>query len=272
MHGGHHRIDVEWLALAAGLKPAIRITATALEASHVAARFQQLGAAVATARGPVGVHRHEQTLVYVARTAGDAASLRAAERPLLAPHLPARDKAYYAGQLGLRLGYPRCCVDAFTARVLRGPGRLRPGDRDGAHEDYVAARDALLPLAGRPDWRLNNLLLRQHLRLVTFEPCRYDCAAALAIAAPLWQIVESQHAAAAPVLRASLQRPLVLAATGARAWVVGAADRITAAEPPRERPGAPADPLDQALAARLLSLGRTEPTDPPPLFLDFSPA
>lgn len=269
MHGGHLRIDVEWLALAAGLKPAIRVAATALEASHVAARFQQLGAAVVTARGPVGVHRHEQTIVYVARAAGEAASLRAAERPLLAPHLPPRDKAYYAGELGLRLGYPRCCVDAFTARVLRGPGKLRAGDRDVVHEDYVAARDAQV---ARPDWRLNNLLLRQHLRLVTFEPCRYDCAAALAIAGPLWQIVAAQHAEAAPVLRASLQRPLVLAATGARAWVAGAVDRITAAEPPRERPGAPADPLDQALAARLLSLGRPGPDDPPPLFLDFSPA
>lgn len=268
MHGGHHRIDVEWLALAAGLKPAIRIAANALEASHVAARFQQLGAAVVTARGPVGVHRHEQTIVYVARTAGEAASLRAAERPLLAPHLPARDKAYYAGELGLRLGYPRCCVDAFAARVLRGPGKLRPGDRDGAHEDYVAARDARV---ARPDWRLNNLLLRQHLRLLTFEPCRYDCAAALALAAPLLAIVESHHPEAAPVLKASLQRPLALAATGARAWVAGAPDRLTAAEPPRERPGAPADPADQAWAARLLALGQLGPGDPPPLWLDFTP-
>ena len=267
MHGGQHRIDVEWLALAGGIKPAIRVASSALEATAIAARFQKLGAAVATARGPVGVHRHEQTLVYVARTAGEAASLRAAERPLLAAHLPARDKAYYAGELGLRLGYPRCCVDAFTARVLRGPGKLRAGDRDAVHEDYVAARDAQV---ARPDWRLNNLLLRQHIRLVTFEPCRYDCAAALAIAGPLWQLVEAQQPAAAPVLRASLQRPLVLVAAGARAWVAGAADRITAAEPPRERPGAPADPLDQALAARLVSLGKTEPTDPPPLWLDFT--
>lgn len=272
MHGGHHRIDVEWLALSAGLKPAIRITASALEASQIAARFQRLGAAVATARGPVGVHRHEMTLVYVARTAGEAASLRAAERPLLAGHLPARDKAYYCGELGLRLGYPRCCIDVFTARVLRGPGKLRMGDRDAVHEDYVAARDALLPLGGaRPDWRLNNLLLRQHLRLITFEPCRYDCGAALAIAEPLLRVVHAHNAEAAPVLCASLQRPLVLAASGARAWVAGTAARISGAEPPRERPGGPADPADAALAARLLTVGRTEPADPPPLLLDFTP-
>ncbi len=272
MHGGQHRIDVEWLALAGGIKPAIRVASSALEATAIAARFQKLGAAVATARGPVGVHRHEQTLVYVARTAGEAASLRAAERPLLAAHLPARDKAYYAGELGLRLGYPRCCVDAFAARVLRGPGKLRTGDRDAVHEDYVAARDALLPLAGgRPDWRLNNLLLRQHIRLVTFEPCRYDCASALAIAAPLLKIVDAHHPEAAAVLRASLQRPLALASTGARAWVAGDAARITAAEPPRERPGAAPDPADAGLAARLLVLGRIAPADPPTLLLDFTP-
>lgn len=269
MHGGHQRVDVEWLALAAGLKPAIRIAASAIEASRVAEHFQRLGAAVVTARGPVGVHRHEHTLLYVARTAGDAQSLRAAERPLLAAHLPARDKSYYAGQLGLRLGYPRCCVDAFAARVLRGPGKLRPGDRDSFHEDYVAARDALAP---RPDWRLNNLLLRHHLRLVTFEPCRYDCAAALAIAEPLLQIVARHHPDDLPALKASLQRPLAIDPSGARAWAARDGDRIVRAEPPREHPTAAADPADSAFAAKLLAAGRLPPGDPPPLWLDFTPA
>lgn len=268
MHGGHQRVDVEWLALAAGLKPAIRIAADALSASRVAEHFQRLGATVVTARGPVGVHRHEHTLLYVARTAADAQALRTAERPLLAAHVPAKDKAYYAGQLGLRLGYPRCCVDAFCARVLRGPGKLRPGDRDSFHEDYVAARDAAV---ARPDWRLNNLLLRHHLRLVTFEPCRYDCAAALALAEPLLGIIARHHPDDLPALRDSLQRPLVIDPTGARVWAARDGERIVRAEAPRERPGVAADPADSALAARLLSLARLPTSDPPPLWLDFTP-
>lgn len=272
MHGGYQRIDVEWLALAAGLKPAIRITATALEASAIAGRFQAMGAAVVTARGPVGVHRHAHTLVYVARTAADAAAARAAERPLLATHLPARDKAYYAGELGLRLGYPRCCIDAFTARVLRGPGKLRPGDRDSVHEDYVAAHDALV---ARPDWRLNNLLLRQHLRVITFEPCRYDCGVALDFAREIVRLIEAQDAASARVLEDRLKRPLVLTAAGARAWarLEGAEPaKIVAAEAPRaaDPRAAAADPADEALAARLLRLPLPELGDPPPLLLAFT--
>jgi hypothetical protein len=269
MHGGHQRIDVEWLALAAGLKPAIRIAATALEASAIAGRFQAMGAAVVTARGPVGVHRHEHTLVYVARTAADAAAARAAERPLLATHLPPRDKAYYAGELGLRLGYPRCCVDAFTARILRGPGKLRPGDRDSVHEDYVAAHDALVD---RPDWRLNNLLLRQHLRVITFEPCRYDCGVALAFAREVVRLIEAQDPASMRVLEDRLKRPLVLTAAGARAWARRDGARVVAAEAPRgvDPRAAPADPADEALAARLLRLTLPELGDPPPLLLAFS--
>ncbi|WAS95537.1 hypothetical protein [Nannocystis punicea] len=271
MHGGHQRIDVEWLALAAGLKPAIRIAATALEASAIAGRFQALGAAVVTARGPVGVHRHEHTLVYVARDPADAAAVRAAERPLLASHLPPKDKAYYAGELGRRLGYPRCCVDAFTARILRGPGKLRAGDRDSVHEDYVAAHDASV---AKPDWRLNNLLLRQHLRLVTFEPCRYDCGLAVAFAAEVLRLCQASDAPSAHVLTDRLQRPLVLTAAGARAWVRlerGASPRVVAAEAPRAGdPAARPDRDDEVLAARLPRVALADLGDPPPLLLDFS--
>jgi len=273
MHGGHQRIDVEWLALAAGLKPAIRIAATALEASAIAGRFQAMGAAVVTARGPVGVHRHEHTLVYVARTAGDAAAVRAAEKPLLSHALPARDKAYYAGELGQRLGYPRCCVEAFTARILRGPGKLRAGDRDSVHEDYVAAHDARV---ARPDWRLNNLLLRQHLRLVTFEPCRYDCGLALALASEVLRLAEASDGPSTHVLMDRLKRPLVLAATGARAWVrlerAATPAKIAAAEAPRSpEPTARPDPADEALGVRMLRAPLSELGDPPPMLLDFSP-
>lgn len=274
MHGGHHRVDVEWLALRAGLKPGIRIAATALEASQIAAHFQRLGATVVTARGPVGAHRHELTLLYVAREAAHAASLRAAERPLLQPQVPARDKAFHCKELGLRLGYPRCCIDAFAARVLRGPGRLRAGDRDAHHEDYVAARDAQV---ARPDWRLNNLLLRQNLRLITFEPCRYDCAAALAYAGGVLRIVAAVEPRALPGLQDSLQRPLALLPTGGRAWVSLAGGELVRAEAPRERPGAAAEPDDLAAAAHLTGAraSGTGPVagrgEPPPLLLDFTP-
>lgn len=286
MPGAEPRIDVEWLAFAAGLKPAIRIAAAADEADAIATRYRARGAAVVGARGLVGVERVEQVLLYIARTTSAAAAACAAEGPILVERAPADVKAEHARELGLRLGYPACCIDTFVDRVRRGFGRLAAGEHRRFDEDFVAAHDARAP---RCDWRLNHLLLRQHLRLVSFEPCRHDCAAGITFADAVAQVVAPVPGAAGLFER--LRRPLVITADGARAWVtlarapassglsptrldrrLASADAaLVAAEAPRGA-GVPPSPRDEALAARLLAVPLSRLGEPPPLLLDFSAA
>lgn len=264
------RVDSEWLALRAGLKPGLRLTAEPGEAAAIARRFRGFGCAVAIAQGPVGNHRQPQALLYVAWSATVAAGLCAAEKPLLDPQTSPRDKAFYTRELGLRLGYPPCCVDTFAAMVKAGDPRhaaTRP------HPDHVHAG---LAWTARPDWRLNCLLLRQHARLVSFAACRFDCPAAGEQAEAVRGEVSRHAAAALPVLEAMLRRPVVIDRDGGRAWVEIADGRVARAEAPREPPDGPTQAADEATAGRLVAaevgadgrlLARGEPA---PLLLDFS--
>ena len=271
-------IDTEGLALRAGQKPGLRISADAISAPDIAARYQSFGCSVALAHARVGRDRRPRVIIYVAPTAQAAIGLRAAERHLLGPHISDRDRAFFTRELGLRLGFPTCCVDAFSARILRGSGHLHAGDRDRHDDDFVAASDGWV---ARPDWRLNSLLMRQRARLISFTPCRLDCPAALALAIVLLRLVREHASAAAPVLEDMLRRPLAIGPTGARVWLRRAepgADltHVTGAEPPRELPGGAPDPDDAAharswssaeidAAGQLLGCG-----SPAPRFLDFA--
>lgn len=269
-------VDTEGLTLRAGLKPGLRISADALGAQDIAARYQRLGAAVALAHARVGRDRRPRVIVYVAATPQAAIGLRAAERPLLAGHLSDRDRAFYTRELGLRLGFPPCCVDAFSARVLRGRGHLHAGDRDRHDDDFVAASDGWV---ARPDWRLNSLLMRQRARLISFTPCRLDCPAARAQADAVHRLVREHAAAHAPVLEDMLRRPLVIGPTGARAWVrrdPPRGERIAAAEAPRELPDGQPDADDAAHARAWTGAGLDADGhlvgcgQPAPRLLDFS--
>lgn len=239
-------VDTEGLALRAGLKPGLRISADAIGAQDIAARYQSFGCAVALAHARVGRDRRPRVLVYVAPTAQAAVGLRAAEHHLLGPHLSDRDRAFYTRELGLRLGFPSCCVDAFSARILRGSGRLHAGDRDRHDDDFIAASDGWV---ARPDWRLNSLLMRHRARLISFTPCRLDCPAAAAQAAAIHRLVREHAGAHAPVLEDMLKRPLVIGPTGARAWVRLTADRIAAAEAPRDLSADPSADLSAGPSA-----------------------
>lgn len=266
------RVDTEWLALRAGLKPGLRITAAPHEAPAIARRFRGFGCAVAFANGPVGPGREPQALLYVAWSAAAAAGLCAAEKPMLDPQTSPRDKAFYTKELGLRLGYPPCCVAAFAAMVRAGDPRdaaTRP------HPDHSHARQAW---CAAPDWRLNCLLLRQHARLVSFAACRFDCAAAAAQAEAVHREVQRHAARTLPVLEAMLRRPLAIDRDGGRAWLEIADGRVVRAEAPREPPDGPTQVTDEASARRLVAaeigdegrlLARGEPA---PVFLDFSGA
>ena len=266
------RVDTEWLALRAGIKPGIRLTADVASAPAIAERYQRLGCSVVMTHGRIGLERRPRVLIYIGGTPQAANSLRAAEAHLLDPKTTPRDKAFFTREFGLRLGYPGCCIDAFAERTRRGGGHLRDGDRDRHDPDYVHVHDAWV---ARPDWRLNNLLLNHHLRLISFAPCRFDCASALAQAEAIRRLVAADTPSHLPVLEDRLRRPLVIAPDGARAWVCLAAGKLTAAEAPHA-PGEPCDPADLARApawpgAELTGDGRVLGRgDPAPRLLDFT--
>lgn len=263
------RVDTEWLALRAGLKPGLRLTAEPGDAPEIAARYRGFGCAVVLAEGPVGAGQRGQALIYAAATGQGAVGLRAAEKPLLDPQVTPRDKAFYTRELGLRLGYPACCVAAFAEMVRRGDPRhaaARP------HDDYVHARSAW---TARPDWRLNCLLLRQHARLVSFAACRFDCAAATEQAEAIRAEVQRCAPRALPVLEAMLRRPLAIDRDGGRAWLEIGEGRVVRAEAPREPPDGPTQALDVAAAQRLVGAGvgadgGLAGGEPAPVRLDFS--
>jgi len=116
-------------------------------------------------------------------------------------------------ELGRLLGYPRCCVDAFLARLVRGVTKRQSGEF--AHEDFVAAEDAA-SRTEQPLGRLNNLLVDRRLRLVPFYPCRYDCHVACAYADRADALVRRIHAAAGEALAAALTTSVFVGADGAR--------------------------------------------------------
>lgn len=211
------RMDVEWVAYAAGLKPAIRRTVDPAQAGASEARMRAAGAVVLRARETAVFGAREEVVLYVAPTEGAAAALRDAEATVLPGRVTAADIPAAHRAVGRALGFPACCVDAFCARVARGVDRLVAGGPGGFAEDYVAARSAWVP---RPDARVNPLLMRAGAQLVSFYPCRFDCPAAVAQAEALRGVIAARSAEAAGSLMATLSRSVVIAADGARAQVI----------------------------------------------------
>lgn len=241
------RLDVEWLAFSAGLKPAVRRTVDPARAEEVSARFTREGAAVLRADRHAVLGGREQVVLYIARSRDLAAALRDAESSVLPGHAPAGDVLAAHRAVGSSLGFPACCVDAFCVRLARGVDRLADGGPGGYAEDYVASRGLWV---ASPDARVNPLLMRAGAQLVSFYPCRFDCVRAVALAEAVRAVVAARDAGVARGLMATLSRAVVIAGDGARAQVVVEAGAITrAAAPTREGVG---DARDAALAAVLV--------------------
>ncbi|MBI5533335.1 MAG: hypothetical protein HY898_11500 [Deltaproteobacteria bacterium] len=262
-------IDVEWLAFRAGIKPAIRITTDVRRARRAAARFRNLGACVVGTTGLVGANRIPSAILYVARSRREAEQLRLIERDLVAeaPECDPPRVLELNASLGARLGYPKCCIDAFCARIANPPA--------GISVLWLSARDAWV---ASPSSRLNSLLLPERIRLITFEPCRYDCAAASRIADSVFQVVRDTDAHAAEAIDRELARPMVVAPDGCRALVTlerGDKTRIAASEAPRDLEGNVVDPESARSSARFVgalvdSAGRLDAIcDPPAVCIDF---
>jgi hypothetical protein len=198
-------LDGERTAFELGLKPAVRQQIDARDVPWAAAMYLRGGAAVcaATAGFP-----HGKAVLMAAQTLADAESMLDAEFVQFE-----RDAARkYAGmrELGRRLGYPSCCVDAFVRSVEVGsPGR-HIDDNWGRFEAAWVAR---------PNPRINSMLFGELLQLISFDPCRFDCPAAAAIADALFERLAETAPTAAAALDRQLARAVIVDERDHRAWV-----------------------------------------------------
>lgn len=217
------RLDVEWLAVTAGVKPAARVALSDAHVDGFLARAQRARLAVARAAAPVQFPgRPAAWILYVAPDAARARALCETEAPLLPPHgaqLAVAESLPRHAALGALLGFPACCVAAFGARLQRGVTRRAAGGE--AHEDFVAAEDAVQRTA-RPLARLNDLAADRQVRVITFYPCRYDCDAAAAYADAVLAAADAAAPRAAAALRQALGGLHAIAADGRR----GAAEHL----------------------------------------------
>jgi hypothetical protein len=111
---------------------------------------------------PTGERTQERRAVYVSRNLVLAERAKALDRMAEASR-----EGDGAVELGALLGYPSCCVEAFSALPRRWPNRFP-----------IAAATARTE---RFEPRLNNVALDRFAWIAWF-PCRYDCEASLTIA------------------------------------------------------------------------------------------
>lgn len=243
-------MDVEWIAFTAGLKPAIRRTVEPTDLPRVEAQLRSADVVVLRARETALLGSREQAVLYVARSLDHATALRSAEDGVLPGRAAAVDARERHRTIGRLLGFPGCCVEAFLQRLDRGVDRLDARGPTGLAEDYVAARGAWAP---RADARLNTLLMPVRAQLISFYPCRYDCAEAVARVEPLRAVLAARQPEAARSLMALLSRPVAIHPDGARCLLALEAARpvIERAAAPRRSDGA-SDPRDAALARRIV--------------------
>lgn len=181
--------DLELRAFFAGIKPALRIWIRSGEVSSIEAKL----AKAAIAR----TERGSELFLYAARDEGSARALRDAELSIL-PGSTGAPRPDAHRELGRLLGYPRCCVDAYVDRVMRGVDVRRDGTR--ARERLVAAEDA----RDRSHVSLGRLNFMTPDRLVPFDPCAFDCAIALRYADAVFALAPDA------ALRAHLCQPVTI--------------------------------------------------------------
>lgn len=260
-------VDVEWVAFATGLKPALRRAVSTQDVDASEARLRAQGAPVVLRSEVRPVGGRDVVVLYAARRREDAGALRELEAAVG----EGPEAAPLHREIGRRLGFPRCCTEAFCERVARGVDRLAPGGPDGFAEDYAAARDAWVP---RPESWVNNLWMAARAQLVSFYPCRYDCPVAVGYARALHERVAARAPSAAAEVLRLLRRALVIAPGGARVAVTLEGGRVLAAEAVVEGPDAEA--LARALVGAVATPeGRIETSlalslrGEPPWLLDF---
>jgi hypothetical protein len=138
----------------------------------------------------------------------------------------------FAREIGWRLGYPDCCVDAFVA-----------AGKDATTADLLAASHRR---STRFEARLNVLDPRSPFALVPHVPCRFDCPASLAMADRVLAALPSLFPFIDRTALRLLARPALLL-DGFVVFLDGTADpdglgaRYRSADAAVSRPGVPRD-------------------------------
>jgi hypothetical protein len=258
------RIDTELQAVLAGIKPVMRLSTEGTDEATLLARYARFGLVACAADGTfideAGEHGRRLRLVYAARSLETAERVRDIEAKTFAPRTSVEARAAEYHDLGIALGYPRCCVDAYVQRVIVAPS-ARPGAERA--EAFLAAAGAW---HASPAWQLDHLLFETGDALITFTPCSYRCPAALDYASRVLAHVSLVAPLAARRLRRRLAVDVAVDAQGARAIVELDGDRVVSARPRRAPNGAYVHAPDAALARRLLE---GEPDDPPAIIVRF---
>jgi hypothetical protein len=169
---------VHVLGVLVGARPCGRMVLSPAEAERQQALLCRLGLEVAVL-GPAEVPHDEDpgatadpraaAHVFFSRDAGVARAAADLERTFATgAGTGAMQPDAFAREMGRRLGYPGCCVEAFVAA---GPAATTADLLRAAH-----ARSRSF------DWRLDVLDPRSPVTLVPHVPCRFDCAPSVALA------------------------------------------------------------------------------------------
>jgi hypothetical protein len=142
----------------------------------------------AGARG-AGLHQVFFSLGDQAREAADLVIRYARSQDGDAP----LDPAGFSRSLGRLLGYPECCIEAFTAA---GPGATTSSLLRAAHHR-----------TGVFHWQLNVLDPVSPFTLVPHLPCRFDCPASLDLASRLAAVLDDVYPFLQGAARQALGRP-----------------------------------------------------------------
>ncbi len=201
-------LDGERTAFELGLKPAIRQLLDPRDAPWAAAMFVRGGAAVAAALAGLP---HSHAVLMVAPTLADARAMLDAE--LVQFERDDTRSLDGARELGRRLGYPPCCVEAFLAKVSRAAETKAP---ELGRDNWQRVDAAWV---ARPNPRINSLLFGELLGLISFDPCRFDCPAAAQIANALFERLAQSAPVAAAALDRQLARPVFIDEQDRRAWL-----------------------------------------------------
>lgn len=192
---------IEHIAFRLGFKPALRLRpGPALDRER--ARAEARGLSTRVRLGGSG-----QEILYVARDEERAAALLEAEAVSLCG-----TNASIEGhrELGRLLGYPRCCVDAFVARLTELESPIV-----GQSEDHLAVRDAL----GRTEiahGRLNPTPQDGGSTLISYYPCRFDCTVSLRYGEAVFGKIAERWPRHSGEVRRRLMAPVTITPQGAR--------------------------------------------------------
>jgi hypothetical protein len=198
-------LDCERTAFELGLKPAVRQLIHPHDAPWAAAMYVRGGAAVC---GVTGGLPHGNAVLMAAHTPADARAMLDAEFV----QFERDSNRVIAGtrELGRRLGYPSCCVEAFVRSIeVDSP-------EPGIDDNWRRLDDAWV---ARPNPRINSMLFGELMQLISFDPCQFDCPAAGAIADALFERLATMAPVAAEALDRQLARPVVVDWRDRRAWV-----------------------------------------------------